>query len=191
MLLANHFLHINFTIWVLYCQCSGWFTMFVVSFPLIITQSRYICPSLSPAINGLIATQIVHRRNYHLKGDFTRRNIRCNMLCNMLHRMLHRMFCNKSPPLTRTERYANLLHATRNKLEQILFCWVLHATNLNIKCNNQYKSGLWTRDKTRFMVRFDDERNAKFIDEFKASAPWLWGVSGPDYHRGEVQNCDM
>ena len=56
------------------------------------------------------------------KGAFTRRNIRCNMLCNMFHRMLHRMLCNKSPPLTRTERYANLLHATRNNLEQILFC---------------------------------------------------------------------
>ena len=41
------------------------------------------------------------------------------------------------------------------------------------------------------MVRFDEERKAKFIDEFKASAPWLWGVSEPDYHRGEMQNCDM
>ena len=41
------------------------------------------------------------------------------------------------------------------------------------------------------MVRFDEERNAKFIDEFKVSAPWLWDVSGPEYHRGEVRNCDM
>ena len=71
------------------------------------------------------ATQSQHDeriREVLKKGAFTRRNIRCNMLCNMLHRMLHRMLCNKSPPLTRTERYANLLHATRNNLEQILFC---------------------------------------------------------------------
>ena len=41
------------------------------------------------------------------------------------------------------------------------------------------------------MVRFDEERNAKFIDEFKAAALCLWGVSRPDYHHVEVRNCDM
>ena len=41
------------------------------------------------------------------------------------------------------------------------------------------------------MVRFDEEKNAKFIAEFKAAAPGLWGVSRPDYHHVEVHNCDM
>ena len=40
-------------------------------------------------------------------------------------------------------------------------------------------------------VSFDEERNVKFIDEFKAAAPCLWGVARPDCHHGEVRNCDM
>ena len=41
------------------------------------------------------------------------------------------------------------------------------------------------------MDRFVEERNAKFIDEFKAAVPCFWGVSEPYYHRGEMRNCDM
>ena len=41
------------------------------------------------------------------------------------------------------------------------------------------------------MARFVEERNAKFIDEFKAGVPCFWGVSEPDYHCGEMRNCDM
>ena len=41
------------------------------------------------------------------------------------------------------------------------------------------------------MARFVEERNANFIDEFKAAVPCFWGVSEPYYHRGEMRNCDM
>ena len=41
------------------------------------------------------------------------------------------------------------------------------------------------------MARFVEERNAKFIDEFKAAVPCFWGVSEPYYHRGDMRNCDM
>ena len=41
------------------------------------------------------------------------------------------------------------------------------------------------------MARFVEERNAKFIDEFKAAVPCFWGVSEQYYHRGEMRNCDM
>ena len=56
------------------------------------------------------------------KGAFTRHNIRLNMLCNLLSQLLSQVLCNNSPHVTRRKRYANLLHSTRNKIEQILNC---------------------------------------------------------------------
>ena len=41
------------------------------------------------------------------------------------------------------------------------------------------------------MARFVEERNANFIDEFKAAVPCFWGVSEQYHHRGEMRNCDM
>ena len=91
--------------------------------PADVPQNRLAVLAINTTLTVINLHVCVHNQEiFDLKGAFTRRNIRCNMLFNMLRRMLHRTLCNKSPPLTRTELYANLLLATRNNLEQILFC---------------------------------------------------------------------
>ena len=101
--------------------------------------------------------------------------------------MLSQMLCNNLNRLTRTKRYANLLHATSNKIEHFLFCCV--AFN-KFKTTNTNRA---SEHVTRRVSWFDLTKKGtpSSLTNLKAAAPCLWGVSRPDYHHGEVRNCDM